>query len=69
MMEMFVWWMVGHSLKAESSTAEMEYGELCVMTRGDLKMQQLCVVNWDFQLNVQGYSIHAYLKYTRINVV
>ena len=67
MMEMFIYWMVGYSMKAGWSTAGMEYGALCAMTPGDLKKQLLCVVNWDFQLNVQGYSTHTYFRY--INVI
>ena len=51
-MEMFIWLVEGRSMKAEWNTAGMENGELCVMTPGEIEMQQLCVVNWDSQQNV-----------------
>ena len=51
-MEVSVWWVVGHHLKAEWSTASSEYRVPCVMTLGGLQMQLLCVVNWDSQLKV-----------------
>ena len=52
LMEVSAWWVVEHHLKAEWSTASLEYGVRCVMILGGLQMQLLCVVDWDSQLKV-----------------
>ena len=46
-MEMFVWWEVPLSMKAEWSCALTTSGELCVMTTGTTLMPQWSANSWD----------------------
>ena len=59
MMEMCVWLVAVHDMRAGWSTAGMEYGELCVMMAGYHKIQMLCVVNLDTM------HVSAILLYTK----
>ena len=52
MIQIFVWWVAPHQMKAELSTVVKECGELCVMTCGIEAMLWWCADSLDYPLKV-----------------